>query len=772
MARLTPGTRLGSYDIIALLGTGGMGEVYRARDPRLGRDVAIKVLHDGMTRDRDRLARFEREARAVAALNHPNIVTLFALEDAGHVRFLVMELVEGRSLDQVIVPGGLPLGQALDVAHALADALTVAHDRGVVHRDLKPSNIMITPGGRVKVLDFGLAKLARTGKDERGTQALTLDSAASGAAQVFGTVPYMAPEQLRGEAADARSDLFALGIVIYELLSGERPFRGATMAEVASAILRDEPRSLRELRPDVVSDLAHLVARCLDKDRAHRIQHARDLRQELELLRAEWPTPGPAPAPHRPAPATPAAAGPSIAVLPFVNRSPSPEDEYFADGLADELLNVLAKIRGLRVAARTSSSTFKGKAATIAEVGAALRVATVLEGSVRKSGNRVRIAVQLVNVADGYHLWSETYDRTLDDIFAVQDEIAQAVVKELRATLLGEAGVRGSSHVRAEVAAAAHGRGVNAEVHRLYLQGKYFVDRLTEDDSRKGVAFLEQAVAQDPGNARAWVQLASGYATQGSWGWVPVVEATKRARTAAERAVAIAPDLAEAHAVLGWIQSTFEWRWKDAEASFERALRLTPNLPHVLWSSGMVAQTRGRLDEAIDLFHRCLEQDPLNSRAYGSLGLAYRATGRIPEALEAYRKALDLSPQRITAHFMRALLLVQLGHDEEALGELQLEPAHWARLCGLAVAHHAAGRHAESDQALAELTAAYSADAAYQIAAAHAVRGEREATFEWLERAYAQHDPGLPQLMNEPLFTPFRADPRFAALAARLGLAA
>jgi serine/threonine-protein kinase len=277
-------------------------------------------------------------------------------------------------------------------------------------------------------------------------------------------------------------------------------------------------------------------------------------------------------------------------------------------------------------------------------------------------------------------------------------------------------------------------------------------------------------VARDPENALAWVQLAIGYATLGSWGWVPVVESTRRGRIAAERAVAIAPDLPEAYAALGWIQSTFEWRWADAEASLARGLSLAPNLPALLWPSGMLAQTRGRLDEAIRLLRRGLELDPLASRAYGSLGLALRAAGRLDEALDAYRKALDLSPNRITAHFMRGLIHACSGRDREAMQELEQEPARWARLCGLAVAHHAAGRHAESDAALAALIAEYPTDTGYQIAAAHAARGEHDQACEWLERAYARHDPGLPQMANEPLFAPLRSLPRFRALAERLGV--
>ncbi len=500
--RLSSGTRLGTYQISGPLGAGGMGEVYRARDTRLGREVAVKILSGEVTSTSDRLARFEREARTVAGLNHPNIVTLFSVEEEEGVRFLTMELVEGQSLDRVVTPGGLPLSRVLELAIPMANALIAAHERGVVHRDLKPGNVMVTHDGWVKVLDFGLAKVAAEpgdGPSQGATIGATMEAPISGEGQVLGTVPYMAPEQIRGEAIDARADLFALGIILYELATGRRPFTGTTSADVSSAILRDAPVPVISLRGDLPRDLNRIVSRCLEKHPRDRFQTARDVYNELRYIEKELamgmaspPSPLPASAAYLPAPAAPPPSGgpssapprtpapvssgssasglgssvmpghdiPSIAVLPFVNRSRGEEDEYFSDGLADELLNVLTKIRGLRVAARASSFQFKGKNEDLAVIGEKLNVATLLDGSVRKSGNRVRISVQLVKAADRVQLWSETYDRSLEDIFAVQDDIAQSVVKELRTTLLGEAPDSDASGLaRAEVAAAAKGHG-------------------------------------------------------------------------------------------------------------------------------------------------------------------------------------------------------------------------------------------------------------------------------------------------------------------------
>jgi serine/threonine protein kinase/tetratricopeptide (TPR) repeat protein len=769
MPRLTPGTQLGSYEIVAPLGAGGMGEVYRARDRRLEREVALKVLPEAVASHEDRLARFEREAKTIAALNHPHIVTIHSIEEAGGIRFLTMELIEGLSLDQMIASGALPLARVLDVAIALADALSAAHEKGIVHRDLKPGNVMVTRDGRAKVLDFGLAKAAQSEPALAATQALTMAAPISTAGQVMGTVPYMAPEQVRGETVDARADLFSFGILLYEMVTGARPFGGSTSADVGSAILRDTPVPVRNVRADAPNDLERVIARCLEKDRERRIQTAKDVRNELELLRRG----APAAAPTRPAPArTPVSDAPSIAVLPFANRSRDEEDEYFSDGLADELTSVLSKIRGLRVAARSSSATFKGKPATVAEVGKALNVATVLEGSVRKAGNRVRISVQLVKVEDGYQLWSETYDRTLDDIFAVQDDIAQSVVRELRTALLGaQADSKASGEVRAEVAAAAVGRGASSEAHRLCMQARHLIDRLNETDTVLGIRYLRDALALDPDYALAWVYLSAALNNQAGYGWVPMEEGLPPAREAALRALSLAPDLAEAHAALGRIQSSFDWDWKGAEASYRRALELAPTHSDILVGAANLAFYHGREEEGEALLRRALEHDPLSALAYVRLGFTCRAGDRPAEAIECFTKALELAPRRIVSHFMLGVIHMAERREREALIEMNLEPAEWARLTGLAVIHHLAGRKAESDEALDRLGRQHGKDSAYQIAAVHSVRGETDACFEWLERAYAQRDGGLPFLMREPFFRPVRTDPRWAAFLKKMGLA-
>jgi TolB-like protein/Tfp pilus assembly protein PilF len=473
-----------------------------------------------------------------------------------------------------------------------------------------------------------------------------------------------------------------------------------------------------------------------------------------------------------PAMATPSHVAPSIAVLPFVNRSHDVEDEYFSDGLADELLNVLAKIRGLRVAARSSAYTFKGKGASIAEVGRALHVATVLEGSVRKVGNRLRISVQLVKVADGYHLWSETYDRTLEDIFAVQDDIAQSVVKELRITLMGETvDAKAATEVKAQMAAATRGRATDPEVHRLYLHARYLIDRLTRDDTTKGIGYLKLALERDPTFALAWAELGEAYAAEANSGWAPVVEGYQRAREAVAHALSLAPDLAEAHAELGWIQMSHDWDWRGAQASYRRALELAPGDATVLRRAAMLALNLGRVDEAVGLYRRAVEQDPLSSAAYANFGDALGAAGSLGEAELGYRKALELAPQRAVTRAHLALNLWAQGRDEAALAEALGATDDIWRNYALAIIHRGAGRHSETETALRDLIAKYAESAAYQIAEVHAARGETDHAFAWLERAYTQRDLGLSQMKTRPLLHSLHADPRWDAFLRKMGLA-
>jgi predicted Zn-dependent protease len=436
------------------------------------------------------------------------------------------------------------------------------------------------------------------------------------------------------------------------------------------------------------------------------------------------------------------------------------------------LLNVLAKISGLRVAARSSAFSFKGKGATVADAGRALNVATILEGSVRKSGNRMRISVQLVKVVDGYQLWSETYDRTLDDIFAVQDDIAQSVLKELRTTLLGEtADAVAGKAASVAVAAAVKGRSSDPEAHRLYMQGRHFIERFTQEDVKRGIAYLKEALALEPEFALAWAELGRAYAEEANWGWSNAVEGLTRARDAAARALELEPDLPEGHVGMGWVRMVLERDWRGAEASYRRALELAPGNAYVLHQSSNLAGNMGRFDEAVTLARRAVEQDPLNSSAYFFFGTTLWTADRPTESIAALRQAHALAPLRAGARAFIALNLLAMDRGDEALQEALLEPAEWARCFALAVIHHAAGRTRESDGALQILLDRWANEGAYQIADVYAVRRDADRTFEWLERAHEQRDAGAAWTRVDPYLRWLRADPRWEVFLRKYGLA-
>jgi len=463
---------------------------------------------------------------------------------------------------------------------------------------------------------------------------------------------------------------------------------------------------------------------------------------------------------------------PSIAVLPFVNVSRDEENEYFADGLSNELLTVLSKIRGLRVASRMSAFSFKGKDIDAVEIAQKLNVAHILEGSVRKSGTRVRISAELVRIATDSHLWSETYDRELDDIFAVQDDIAQAVVKELRHALLHEALEAASTErVKAEVEVAAKGRSENAEAYRIYLQAQFFRDQLAKDRTAKGIEHFVKALQLDPGYALAWTGLSRAYSDQAGQNWVPRLEGYGRARAAAERALNLEPNLAEAHAALGWVQSSCDWDWKAADASFQRALELTPGSALVINAAATLAGNLGRLHEAVELFKRAATLDPLNATIHRNLGL-YALAADVPDVAEsALNEALMLNPSGNLINCWCALLRLSQGRIDEALEAAKKETNEVFRLVATAVVEHARGSTRESDAVLATLIKTCGEFSAYQVAGVYAFRGEADSAFEWLEKTYAQRDPGVTYVKMDPLMRGLRTDPRWHPFIEKLGLA-
>jgi eukaryotic-like serine/threonine-protein kinase len=787
---LTPGTRLGPYEIQAAIGAGGMGEVYRARDTRLDRSVAIKVLPADVNADPETRARFAREAKAIAGLSHPHICALHDVGEHEGVTFLVMEHLTGETLAQRLARGPLPLEQALAVATDVAEALGAAHRRGVVHRDLKPGNVMLTEAG-AKLLDFGLAKLRAQEEPALASavSATTLSAPLTAAGAIVGTLPYMAPEQLEGKAADARADLWALGAILYEMLTGKRAFEGESAATLIGNILHTEPAPLTTRQPITPPALERLVGRCLAKDPARRWDTAHDVAEELRWI-ARPTGSSPAARPSRPAgrrwalaavlTAVALAAGAaalwrpgawrrlsgstgsgaitSIAVLPLENLSGDPDQEYFSDGVAEELLNDLAKIPGLRVTARTSSFQFKGKGSDLRTIGQKLNVATVLEGSVRNDGRRVRIWVRLVDARDGFHLWSETYERQVDDIFAVQEDIARSVANALKVAVLARPASGRASPTK------------DPEAYGAYLQGRYFYWRRGKEDLERAAAYYVKATERDPAYAAAWAGLAEVHHRQADNGYLAVDDGYERARREVQRALALDEGLALAHTEMGWIQRAHDWDWEGADASYKRALALDPGSRPAVSGAGVLAFALGRLDEAVELDKRAVALDPLSVGTHTNLGFHAYYAGRMDEATAALKKALEINPDFPVAHVVLGRVLLAQGRNEAALAEMEREADPVWRLFGLCLAYHAAGRAKEADAALASFTKEYGETMAFQVAEAFAYRSEVDRAFEWLDRAFALRDAGMADIKNDPLMKSLEGDPRYAALLRRLRL--
>ncbi|TMQ73523.1 MAG: tetratricopeptide repeat protein [Candidatus Eisenbacteria bacterium] len=756
---LAPGTRLGIYEIVAPLGAGGMGEVYRARDARLGREVAVKVLPTPLASSPDRLARFEREARTVAGLNHPNIVTLFSVEDQGGVRFITMELVEGQSLDRLVVPGGLALARLLELSIPLADALEAAHERGVVHRDLKPGNVMVTPEGRVKVLDFGLAKGTPTPDPVTSDSALPTRAAPlSLAGQVVGTVPYMAPEQVRGEAADAGTDLFALGIVIYELATGRRPFAGATLADVGSAILRDTPEPVSRLRPELPEELSRIVARCLEKERRDRYRAAREVVQELRLLQRSLERGATG------APAPPDEVIRSLAVLPLENVSHDPAQEYFVDGMTEALISDLSRLKDLRVISRTSAMRYKGVHKALPDIARELNVDAVLEGSALLLGQRVRISVQLVSARRDATLWSDRYDRDLEDVLDMQSEVAAKVA--------GEIALRVTPR---EAKRLARRQAVNPEAHIEYLKGQHTAEATSPQAIELSLRHFQRALELDPDFAPAWAGVAHCHNVRASRGMASPAEAFAAARAAARRALELDDTLAQGYAELGWLESG-QGDLKGSVRMLERAIELNPGLTSAHTVLGRIYYCTERHAAAQATMLKALSLDPLSMIIHTTVGDAHYYAREYEKSVAYYRKAIELDPRFDGAHTDLARSLEALGQFDEARAQYEegrrLAGTVAGPSFGLAHLEASMGHRDAARRILAELEAARAQRvvSAWGIAALHASLGDVEEAFRWLETAFDEGATGLVFLRVHPRLDPIRHDPRHAAMVRRVGL--
>ena len=777
---LEPDTELSHYRIVSKIGAGGMGEVYLAEDTKLGRKVAIKFLNEDRSRDVDKLKRFIQEAKAASALNHPNILTVYEIGEVDGKNYIATELIEGQNLREFFRRGvPMPLGSVLKVIIQVAEALAAAHQAGIIHRDIKPENIMIRNDGYAKVVDFGLAKLSET---DGIANAVGPDQMLTSPGMIMGTVYYMSPEQARGRDVDFRTDIFSLGVVLYELLTDRNPFTGETNGHTIVAILEKHPPPLFSYGINVPAGLEQITFRALEKNPEKRYQTVNEFITDLKALRkrlefeAELTRNTPTVAMNEYA----TRAYPTesfgfrnentIAVMPFLNMSAGEDGDYFSDGLAEELLTVLSKIRGIRVAARTSAFSFKGKQATIAEIGRALNVGSVLEGSIRTAGTRVRIAVQLVNVADGYQLWSDTYDRTMDDIFSVQDDIAGTVVEELRAMLVGkDFDDDPGTEVMAEVAEAVKGRATDAEAQRLMLLGRHFLDQTTKGDTAKAIEYFQQAVEIDPEFALCWAELGRAYSVEAGKSWRPIDDGYAKSRTATERALELEPELAEAHAQLGRIQGAYDLDLQGALASYEKALKLAPRNAVVMDGASILKFKLGRFDEALKLARRVLEQDPLSAAVWHNLGLISHAAGLLSESEKAFSQAVELSPHRQLSAAMFALVLLDEDREAEALAKADEEPDEFWRAWAKAIILHASKRGEEADAELSELLDLHADGDAYQIAEVYAMRGELDEAFQWLEKAFEMRDPGITHAKSDPRFRPLHNDPRWPNLLTKIG---
>jgi eukaryotic-like serine/threonine-protein kinase len=782
--RLSKGTMLGDFEILSLLGVGGMGEVYRARDRRLDRDVAIKVLPQYVSFDHDRLHRFEQEAKAAAALNHPNILAVFQMGTYEGAPYLVSELLEGQTLKHRIASGRLEISEITKLGLQIAEALYAAHAKGIVHRDIKPANIFIIESGQAKVLDFGLAKLLLPAKAET-----TLDEERIQTRGPVGTLPYMAPEQALGRDVDARTDIYALGMVLYEMAASKRPFREDMDTHLIDDILHKVPP------PPGLTGLDQITLKCLEKDPANRYQSASELMSSLEECVAGSMRQGLARVSRRWKYGL-AAVGfaalllsgvvfgfnigglrdrlvhgvssstiRSLAVLPLTNLTGDPGQEYFVDGMTDELTTNLAQISALRVPSRTSAMHFKDTKKALPQIAKELDVDVIVEGSVVRSGDRVRITAQLIEARTDRHLWARSYERELKDVFGLQDELARDIAEEIRIKL--------TAVERTRLAVA---RPVDPKAHEAYLKGRYFYEKMTTPGFKQGLEYYEQAVKGDPTYAPAYVGLAASYKELGVWGTLPPREASSQAKAAVEKALALDDSLGEAHATLGQIHFLWDWDWTGAEREYKRALELTPSssISRVQYSTYLSAM--GRHAEALAQIKEAHALDPVSLITNGLLGGVYFWAHRFDEAIDQFQKTLLLYPDSAVNHSY----LGQCYERKGMYGEAVEEYVKAKELSGVSKEELSVFREAFASSGIkgflrAELKSAIARSKRQYVppgvfARLYARLDENDQAFEWLEKAYQERHHSMAFMRVEPGLDSLHADPRFHELLRRLGL--
>jgi len=784
---LTPGTRLGSYEILSPLGAGGMGEVYRARDHRLDRDVAIKVLPEAFASDPEALRRFEREAKAVAALSHPNILAIHEFGDSGGVRFAAMELLEGETLRDRLKRAALGWRKAAEIAAAIADALTAAHAKGIVHRDLKPENIFLTSGGLVKVLDFGIAQvsLKRPVREPAADAETELVHTTPGV--VMGTVGYMSPEQLRGEPVDGRSDIFSLGCLLYEMVSGQKAFGRKSAAESITAVLKEDPPELAGSGRQVPTDVDRVITHCVEKRPEERFQSARDLAFALRTIASTtgvFPAVAKAPQGKRHKAIWAAGAAMvllglfffwlltgqsnkarSVAVLPFVNASGDPNAEYLSDGITEGIINNLARLPNLAVMSRSSVYRYKRPDVDPQAAGRELKVEAVLMGRVTRRGEQLSVSAELVETRSNRQIWGEQYNRGLTDVMAIQEQISQEISDKLRVRLTGEDKKLLSKRFTE-----------NSEAYGLYLKGRYAWNKQTLDGMQTGIEFFQQAIKKDSHYALAYAGLADAYALLADYNVLPAKEVMPRAKTAAMKALEIDDAIPEAHASLGWAKLTLDWDWPGAEKEFKRSIELNPNYATAHEWYGEYLTTAGRGDEARASMKRAQEIEPASLPISVAVASTFYYTRQYDQAIDQCRRALLMDPQFKGAHVFLGRALEQKESYAEAIAELkqalQLSEGDSNELAALGQAYAQSGNRAEAQKTLGELKqrSARTYVQPMWIAAIYAALGDKEEAINWLRQAVGDRSVWLIYLRVEPSFDSLRQDPRFTDLVRQAGL--
>lgn len=737
-----------------------MGDVYVAEDTRLNRRVALKFLRPEVADARDSRSRILREARAAAALNHPNIVHLYSVEEVDDLVFITMELVTGRSLRQLLVPGtGLPLAQTIAFATQMAEALACAHAAGIVHRDLKPGNVMITADERVKILDFGVAKvLARISTQDPEDSTTTGDDASVGHA--VGTTGYMSPEQALGKSLDERTDLFALGVVVYEMATGRTPFPGDTVAEVFDHLLNRRQPPLLTFNPTLPRSLEIVLDKALEKDPDRRYRSADEFLRDLRAV----PDSISPPASSVTTAVVEQKVSSSIAVLPFVDMSAGKDQEYFCHGITEEIITALTSVPGLQVISRTSAFAFQSKDLEVTEIGRRLRVATILEGSVRKSGDRVRVTAQLVNADDGYHVWSKRFDRQLSDVFVIQDEIAASILDEFRIH---------------RDAPSSERAGLNVPAHDAYLKGIYALNKWTESAVRQALVDFNHAITEDAEFAPAYAALAEAHIWfYSGLGILPAGETVPHARRAVEKALTLDASLAQAYKVRGLIAMNHDWDRRGAEQALTRALKLGPGSASAhLWNAWRFALLEKRHDLALIELEEAERLDPLDLQVKTQIGYVHHFRHDLDRAIAQFEKVVALEPSFAFAHYALGDACTQRGEFDRAIAEFNKS----IELGGRSVNHigvlgYAYGRSENRQRAkehLNELTARAAAGhvSPMWFALVHLGLSDLESVFRWLNRAFEERDGSLILITAAVEFDPVREDSRFKALLDRMGVA-